>query len=280
MTRYHEYEPHESLRETVRCFWIHEAEYPSRTEQDIAPDGCVELIFNFGDPYRLRRTPRPIPLPPAVIVGFQDKTIPLLLRGKLKVVAARLFAWGAVALVQDNVMVLTNTITPLKGWDELVQRLRSEVLEGRYEEAVAVLEAYLIYQRLERTFDRKIIQAAAKLLHHTKGQYRIAELAEVCRMSSRQLERGFRQVVGTTQKSFARTLRFERAERRLMFDAQTDLTELAHECGYFDQAHFIKDFKAFTGKTPSEYAEGMRRLQEVLKSEDVVFLQSSSGTEE
>src|SRR5262249_36673949 len=99
-------------------------------------------------------------------------------------------------------------------------------------------------------------------------------------MAVRQLERGFRQVLGTSPKSFARTVRFQQAERRLMFDPDAGLTDLAHECGYFDQAHFIKDFKAFTGKTPAQYAERMRSLQQILKSRDVVFLQSSSPPRE
>ena len=59
-----------------------------------------------------------------------------------------------------------------------------------------------------------------------------------------------------------------------MREGETDLTGLAHECGYFDQAHFIKEFRSFTGKTPSEYACEMQQLQDHLKSQDVVFLQS------
>ena len=59
-----------------------------------------------------------------------------------------------------------------------------------------------------------------------------------------------------------------------MTDPETDLTGLAYQCGFFDQAHFIKEFRAFAGKTPSEYAREMRQLQGLLKGEDVVFLQS------
>jgi AraC-like DNA-binding protein len=195
----------------------------------------------------------------------------------VKVVAARLFAWGALALLQDNVTALTNSMTALgTDWDALVQRLKSHVTLGRYEQAVTTLEEFLIQQALIRTYDFKLIQTAAKLLYYTKGQYRISELADYCQVSVRQLERGFQQVIGTSPKTFARTLRFQEAERRLMFDPDADLTGLAYECGYFDQAHFIKDFKAFTGKTPTEHAEQMRKLQEVLKSSDVVFLQSTS----
>src|SRR5262245_39300869 len=261
----------------VKCFWIHESDNPSEIEQDIVPDGCVELIFNFGSPYLLRTTNPPRALPVAVIVGFQNNSIPILVRGTLKVVAARLFAWGALALLQDNVTALTNSVTALGSeWNALVQRLQSSVTQGQYEQAVTDLEEFLIQQALLRTYDLKLIQTAAKLLHHTKGQYRVSELADYCQISVRQLERGFQRVIGTSPKNFARTLRFQEAERRLMFDPDTDLTDLSYECGYFDQAHFIKDFKAFTGKTPTEYAEQMRKLQDVLKSNEVVFLQSSS----
>jgi AraC-like DNA-binding protein len=278
--KYREVRPHPILRDTVRCFWTHEASYPTETEQDITPDGCVELIFNFGSPYLLRTTPGLSPLPVAVLVGFQEKPIPLLLRGTVKVVAARLFAWGAMALLQDNVASLAGAVSALgKEWDALVRRLSSEVGEGRYEQARTTLEEYLIRQALVRKYEGKLIQAAAKFLHRTRGQVRISELADACRLSTRQLERGFRRVVGISPKTFARTLRFEQAQRRLMFDPDAGLTGLAYECGYFDQAHFIKDFKAFAGRTPSEYAERMREMQGILRSRDVVFLQSSPGEE-
>jgi AraC-like DNA-binding protein len=274
---YHEYIPHAILQDTVKCFWIHEGTYPSESKQDITPDGCVELIFNFGSPYLLMTTTPPTALPIAVIVGFQNKTIPILMHGTIKVVAARLFAWGAMALLQDNVNTLTNTVTALgTGWDDLAELLKSHVKQGQYEQAVTTLEEFLIQQALVRTYDLKLIQTAAKLLHHTKGQYRIAELADYCKLSARQLERSFQKVIGISPKLFARTLRFAETQRRLMFEPDIDLTSLAYDYGYFDQAHFIKDFKAFTGKTPSEYAEQMRAFQEILKNKDVVFLQSST----
>src|SRR5262249_59260646 len=138
------------------------------------------------------------------------------------------------------------------------------------------LEELLIHQALVRTYDLKLIQTAAKLLHRTKGEYRIAELAEYCQVSVRQLERGFRHVIGTSPKVFARTLRFQEAQRRLMFDPDADLSSLTYQCGYFDQAHFIKDFKAFAGKTPTEYADQMRAMEKTLKTKDDICLQSSS----
>jgi AraC-like DNA-binding protein len=271
---YHERRPHSILEDTVRCFWTHEGTYSSDTVQSITPDGCVELIFNFGSPYLLLTT-TPRVLPTAVLVGFQKKTMPIKVDGTVKVVAARLFAWGALALLEDEIRAPCDSVTALGvEWATLVRRLENEVTEGRYEEAAKTLEIFLIQKALSRSYDPKLVRTAAKLLYHTKGQCRIEELADSCHASVRQLQRGFQSVVGASPKLFARILRFEQAQRRLMTDSEIDLTGLAHECGYFDQAHFIKEFRAFTGKTPSEYAREMRRLQDHLKSQDVVFLQS------
>jgi AraC-like DNA-binding protein len=278
--KYHEYKPHSSLQDTVKCFWVHEGTYCAENVQDITPDGCVELIFNFGSPYLLMTAMPPCALPTAIIVGFQKKTIPICVNGTVKVVAARLFAWGALALLQDEMSASVGTVTALgTGWDRLLKQLEYQVAQARYEEASTTLQNFLIQKALIRTYDLKLVQTAAKLLYHTRGQCRIEDLADYCQASVRHLERGFQRVIGTSPKFFARTLRFEQAQRCLMFDPEFDLTQLAYQCGYFDQAHFIKEFRAFTGTTPSAYAQQMRQMQKILKSKDVVFLQSPSPSD-
>lgn len=273
--KYRELRPHSILEETVKCFWTHEADYSASTVQDIPPDGCVELIFNFGSPYHLLTTTPPRALSTAVMVGFQKEAIPIRVDGTVRVVAARLFAWGALTLLHEGMNASSGAVMALgTGWDALVDRLRTEVAQGNYEKAALTLQDFLIQKALSRSYDAKLVRTAAKLLYHTKGQCRVEELADYCHASVRQLERGFQRIVGVSPKFFARTLRFERAQRRLMMEPELDLTTLAYDCGYFDQAHFIKDFKAFTGKTPSEYASEMRHLQDAVKSKNVVFLQS------
>src|SRR4029453_4372716 len=117
--------------------------------------------------------------------------------------------------------------------------------------------------------------AAAKLLYSTKGQFRVAELADRCNLSARQLERQFDETTGVSPKTLAGTIRFEAIRSRLMFEPEANLTDLAYEFGYADQAHFIHDFKAFTNKTPSEFAAEMLKLQEIFHNrQNVVFLQS------
>jgi hypothetical protein len=90
--QYHEHRPDLVLQDAVKCFWTHEAAYSVDQLQAITPDGCVELIFNFGSPYLLSSTTPPCVLPVAVLVGFQKKALPIRVDGTVQVVAARPFA--------------------------------------------------------------------------------------------------------------------------------------------------------------------------------------------
>ena len=63
----------------------------------------------------------------------------------------------------------------------------------------------------------------------------------------------FDEVVGVSPKSFARVIRFDQIKNELILNPQVSLTNLSFRYGYFDQAHFIRDFKQFTGKTPSVF---------------------------
>src|SRR5215813_14156671 len=78
----------------------------------------------------------------------------------------------------------------------------------------------------------KQIQVAARLLYDQKGQFRVAELAEYCSLSTRQLQRQFHDAAGVAPKTLARTIWFDVIRNRLMFDPNANLTELAYEFGY------------------------------------------------
>ena len=276
--KYQEHVPHSSLQDYVKCFWILEREYtPEDPNEEVIPDACIELIFTFGGRYVLQREGLPErEMPGAFLIGMQKK--PLLFRssGTVKIVAIRFYAWGALPFVAAQAHTPNNLAIELGGkWHDLAQKLEPKVQADNYEGAVACVEDFLISRLLTAAFDLKEIQIAARLLYHRKGQFRVADLADYCNLSTRQLQRRFQDVAGVSPKTLARTIRFEEIRNRLMFDADTSLTDLAYEFGYSDQAHFIRDFKEFADKTPGQFAAEMRALQAVFHdNENVVFLQS------
>jgi AraC-like DNA-binding protein len=136
--------------------------------------------------------------------------------------------------------------------------LRSELLclEEQLAEAktdtqrIAVVEQFLI-SRLTNTEPDKLVLAALSLIHKSKGNIRIKELMEQLHTSQSPLEKRFRQAVGASPKKFASIVRLKNVIQR--YNTVSSLTELGYEAGFYDQAHFIKEFKTFTGDTPEKF---------------------------
>lgn len=274
--KYQEFIPHTVLQDLVKRFWILEKEYTAEDSfEEVVPDACVELILNFGVPYVQVSSPDR-ELPQVSLIGLLSKPLILQAQGVVRIVAVRFFAWGALPFLKnemqrDRAMI----VEPDHAWRAVLSTIATKVHTGEYQKAVQDIEDFLIGQHLNRLFDSQQVKTAAKLLYHTKGQFRVAELADYLNLSIRQLQRQVEDATGVSPKTLARTIRFEAIRNRLMFEPSANLTALAYEFGYNDQAHFINDFKAFTEKTPGEFAAEMQKFQELFRENDhVVFLQS------
>jgi len=275
--KYQEFIPHATLQDSVKRFWILEKEYTAEDEiEEVIPDPCVELIFNFGSAYSEIGGSPARELPNICLVGVLSKPLRLHARGLVKIVAVRFFAWGALSFLKNVASKDSATAADLDPmWRQVVESVTAKVHSGEYAKAVEGIEDFLIGLRLNALFGREQVKAAARLLYRSKGQFRVAELADYCNMSVRQLQRQFGETTGVSPKTLGRIIRFEAIRDRLMSDPNANLTDLAYEFGYTDQAHFIKDFKAFTDKTPGEYAIEMEQFQKMFRdNENVVFLQS------
>ena len=97
-----------------------------------------------------------------------------------------------------------------------------------------------------------LAEHAVKVLENRNGQVKVKELAEQLGVSRRTLERLFAEHVGVAPKKFARILHFQNSLTTLRARRFRDSAELAFACGYSDQSHLIKDFKALTGRLPSQ----------------------------
>jgi AraC-like DNA-binding protein len=115
---------------------------------------------------------------------------------------------------------------------------------------INMVEQFLLSQLKDIQADKLIVEAV-KLIYQSKGIIRVKELNEKLFISQSPLEKRFRKVVGTTPKKFASIIRFDTVLDNL--NGTKSLTEICYENNFFDQAHFIKDFKQFTGDTPEQF---------------------------
>lgn len=115
---------------------------------------------------------------------------------------------------------------------------------------IKIVEQFLLSQLRDIKTDKLIVEAV-KLIYQSNGTIRIKELNEKLCISQSPFEKRFRKVVGTSAKKFASIVRFNKILDNL--NESKTLTEICYENNFFDQAHFIKDFKQFTGDTPENF---------------------------
>ena len=110
------------------------------------------------------------------------------------------------------------------------------------------------------------ITATSNLIIKNPGQLNVAQLAYKANMGVRNFERHFLEQVGTSPKMFCSVVRFNHGLDLKLRSPTRDWTSIALECGYFDQMHLIKDFKRFSGSTPSTFLRETPISTEIYKS--------------
>ena len=130
-------------------------------------------------------------------------------------------------------------------------------IEARF----ALLEELLLARLHTAPPGLKAVQYAVAELARVHGALSILELSEQMGMSQKHLITQFRQMVGCTPKALARLYRFAKVLDSVDPIQPVDWTVIAHQFCYHDQSHFVRDFKEFTGHTPTNYLRLRRQMQ-------------------
>jgi AraC-like DNA-binding protein len=140
-------------------------------------------------------------------------------------------------------------------WGSAGDTLRERILAAPTPHAkLALLEAELLQRAIRPLQRRAEVDYAIARLSEAPSDYTIAMLSEHVGLSARRFTRVFTLEVGLTPKVYARVQRFQRAMERMQDPATRSWTELAQDCGYFDQSHLIRECRAMSGFTPTELA--------------------------
>ena len=259
--KYFELKPSSALANYVKCFWFLEKDFSTSISpvETILPDGCVDFIFQSGESgLQHLIAGQTLRQPSAFVIGPQKAPLLLTAVGKTRTLGIRFYANGAYPFLRMSLKELTNRTADM---ESLYGSLASELVEKANTLppmiAFRALESFLISRLSANHVDDKQVRGAIRFLFQQKGAIDIAGLAGYANLSTRTLERKFEEVVGHSPKAFARVARFDHIKDEMMFNPALSLTDLAYRYVYFDQAHFIQDFKQFAGKTPSMFAESV-----------------------
>ena len=152
--------------------------------------------------------------------------------------------------------VLTNTTAAMdEVWAGMASEIEDKLANARTNETrVFIIQQYLLRQSAQRRED-PAIGWCLKQAESAKPKLSVKQLSSETGLSQRHLSRRFQDCVGLSPKEYLRVSRFIRSLQYLKQYPARDLTDVAYESGYYDQAHCIRDYQSFTGHTPREIAK-------------------------
>lgn len=271
--RYDLYEPVAELQPYIAAFWAQEKSAASFSENILLPDSYLELIMTIGpsSTWELENGEQ-IEVPRANLVGLQREPFRVKATGDFRAIGIHLYAWGVRPLIGKQINLDATHIPLDASWQNLALEIEWMVENYGYAEAIAYLQHFVAKLYRRSNIDVTPVRNAGTLLQAANGQLGIYDLADQCYISPSQLQRSFKEYMGVSPKTYARIVRFEAIRDRLLADPLYPTADLVNEFGYADQAHLIRDFKAFTTQTPREFAAHASQQSEHLQ--DAVFLQS------
>lgn len=261
---YQVYAPSPDLESFVKCFWTLEDDRSAAPErQRVLPDGCMEMIFHYGDLYeQFLEDGSSLIQPRSFIFGQISRYIEIAPTGVSGIVAARFLPEGLAPLIDQPVSALENKAVSINDlFGEKGMLLEREVLAAASNpERIQLIETFLLSRLTEPHAIDTITSACVDVILQSRGQLDVTELADKMKVNRRNIERKFTSSVGMSPKQLSKVIRLQATLKMLDENKYNNLTALAYENGYYDQAHFIKDFKEFTGLSPKFFYAGNLKL--------------------
>lgn len=253
---YYTINPSAKLSPFVRFFWVLESNEPSYTHRSMA-DVCAEMIFHYNGQFEeLGNETSEM----SSITGMQGPSNTIRrfqIQRTFGMFGVYLYPFAIPVFFDLPATELSNQLP------DLISLLGSE--GAALEEKIMLAESNtarinivtsFLERRLEKSQKKQhpVISAIAFMIH-SKRATTVEKVANQYFISQRQFERKFKEYSGLTPKLFSRIVRFHAACEHFG-DYTKSLTRIAYECGYYDQSHFIHDFKEFSGHHPKLYFSG------------------------
>jgi AraC-like DNA-binding protein len=250
-----EFAPSEYLKPFVEAFWSGSFNRDSAAlfSQRVLPNGYVQLIFHLSD-LRCDLFKENVwnQSPPYTLIGVYAKPYVVQFQGQVDVFAIRFKPEGFYSIFGVPAALFTSSFDDIetvldKNFSGLCAKIREAVTTP---DKIDLAECFLLRKLQNNNTPITYLNRAAELIRRTNGFIRVEDLAQQSYISMRQLEREFTSKIGITPKQYIRLARLNEVHRQLQLHKEMSFTQITYQCGYADQAHFIRDFKNFTGESP------------------------------
>ncbi|MES2777309.1 MAG: helix-turn-helix domain-containing protein [Bacteroidota bacterium] len=253
---YYTIPPPSQLSNYVRCFWVLEGGGPY-THRSMA-DGCAEMVFHYKAVFDEITSSENIESSfTASLSGPSQVYRRFVTHENFGIFGVYLYPYAIPQMFSIPTTELSNQMPDfgalLGGTGQV---LANKIFEASSNAVRVKIMTEFLEKRLHthEQKERAIVSVIHKIVH-SEGVAGVQALAQKAFLSTRQFERKFKDYSGFNPKLFSRIIRFQSAIRKYGNTKQS-LTAIAYDCGYYDQSHFIHDFKEFSGFHPRQYFKG------------------------
>lgn len=250
-------EPQPNLASLVKCYWnleIPREELPGKST--IVPDGCIKMIFHYGDKYLHHNNEGDTEfVPDCLVVGQLTQPYVVEPTGDTATFFVCFHPNGFLPFATLPLKEIENKVI---SFEELYgsegKRIGDAVLSASStEERIKLMEEFLLNRLANTNAIDRIVQSTVETILSANGTCSVDLLSKQNNTNRRQLSRKFFSDIGLSPKQLSKTIRLQATLKALLTEDVSSLTSLAYDNEYYDQAHFIKEFKEFTGLTPKEF---------------------------
>jgi len=245
-------QPSALLSPYVKHYWFMTINSEAQASERVIPNGMMCLMFHRGE--RIFSSSEDQWQPRAFLSGQDTAYTDLSYCGNIDMISVEFRPAGAKAFFKIPMIELNGQTVTIDALSDPQLTELEKHLSGDTDPKTCVfhIEQFL-YKRLYQLEAHNLKRIDAVMQSIYRGQQNIDLLAQTACLGYKQFKRVFADYIGANPKDYLRVVRFQKALYLLQIQPNINLTQLSYECGYYDQAHFIKEFKQFSGYTPTEY---------------------------
>lgn len=259
MSIYHVHVPRAPLTNFVESFWLYENDAPLHARERRLPGGSVELVINLREEvvniYDRQDTKTLRSFYAGVLSGPYSTFFIIDTSCLASIIGVAFKPGGAAPFLPLPATELYNSHVSLETlWGSAARELRDRLLAVDAPQVrFSILEEWLLARARRPLLWRPELAFALAELRTSSQMQSVSDIIEQTGLSSRRFIQIFKEAVGLTPKQFSRVRRFQEVLHLVEKGKPISWTNIALNCGYYDQAHFIHDFQDFCGLTPCTY---------------------------
>lgn len=241
------YFPSAELKTFIEHYWIVKWNLEDREayEQTVLSHPSVHLVFERNNTF---------------IWGVITETFKRVLKGNGEVFGIKFKPAGFYPFIEYDVSYLTDKKLKYNDvFDENVNSIEKDLLRiDKDVDKVTYVDNLFLNLLPEKEYQIKRINKIVNEIINNIQILQVDDITEKCYISKRSLQRNFKKYIGVNPKWVIKRYRLHEAAEQINDGDISSFSQLSQSLGYYDQAHFINDFKSIIGKTPTEYAESLK----------------------